>query len=138
MIPNSIISEQILVNADFADEKICKFIDVGISYDSNIDLAKQIMEDEVLKHPLRVDARSEEQIELGMPEVNVRVTLLGESSINIRAWAWAKNAADAFVLNCDLLESIKKRFDREGIEIAFPHRVIVLKNEKQKELGPLF
>ena len=138
VIPNSIISEQILVNADFADEKICKFIDVGISYDSNIDLAKQIMEDEVLKHPLRVDARSEEQIELGMPEVNVRVTLLGESSINIRAWAWAKNAADAFVLNCDLLESIKKRFDREGIEIAFPHRVIVLKNEKQKELGPLF
>jgi small-conductance mechanosensitive channel len=30
---------------------------------------------------------------------------------------------------CDLRESIKKRFDAEGVEIPFPYRTIVYKNE---------
>lgn len=132
VIPNSIISEQVIVNADYTDENICKWVDIGITYDSDIDLAKKIMADEVLKHPLRVDARTEEMIAEGAPPVMVRVLALADSSVNIRAWAWAKNAADAFVLSCDLLESIKKRFDREGVEIAFPHRVLVTKVARDK------
>ena len=127
IVPNSIISGEILVNPDFVNDKICKWIDVGISYDSDIDLAKKIMREEVEKHPLHVDPRSEEQIKEGEPEVPVRVLSLGESSVNLRAWAWAKNSPDGFVLSCDLLESIKKRFDREGVQIPFPHRTLVIK-----------
>jgi len=48
VIPNALISDEIIVNSDFANEQICKFIDIGISYDSDIDLAKKIMEEEVL------------------------------------------------------------------------------------------
>ncbi|MEM1121242.1 MAG: mechanosensitive ion channel family protein [Bacteroidota bacterium] len=128
IIPNSIISNEIIVNSDFIDDKICRWIDVGISYGSDIDLAKSIVADEVGKHPLFVDPRTEEQKEKGTPMVTVRVLTLGESSVNLRAWAWAKDTADAFVLNCDLLESIKKRFDREGVEIPFPHRTLVYKD----------
>ncbi|MFT6708234.1 MAG: small conductance mechanosensitive channel, partial [Flavobacteriales bacterium] len=36
---------------------------------------------------------------------------------------------DGFVLSCDLFESIKKRFDKEGVEIPFPHRIIVYKDK---------
>lgn len=131
VMPNSIISEEVLVNADFAEEKICKWIDVGITYDSDIDLAKSIMADEVLNHPLQIDNRTQEQIDNGDPEVPVRLVALADSSINLRAWAWTNNSADAFLLNCDLLESIKKRFDREGVNIAFPHRVVIMKNEEE-------
>ena len=60
----------------------------------------------------------------------VRVTNLGESSVTIRAWAWAMSFSEAFVMKCELYESIKKRFDKEGIEIPFPHRTLVFK-EKQ-------
>ena len=129
VVPNSLISEEIIVNSDFIEDKICKWIDVSISYDSDIDLAKKIMEKEVLNHPLHVDPRSAEQLEKGDPEVPVRVILLGESSVNIRAWAWAKDSPDAFVMSCDLYESIKKRFDEEGIEIPFPHRTLVYKDK---------
>ena len=128
LIPNAVISDEIIVNSDFVEDKICKWIDVGISYDSDIDKAKKIMESEVLNHPLHVDPRTPEQIEQGISEVIVRVILLGESSVNLRAWAWANNSPDGFVLSCDLYESIKKRFDREGIEIPFPHRTLVYKN----------
>lgn len=128
LIPNSVISEEVIINSDFANESICNRIEIGISYDSDIDLAKQIMRDEVMNHPLLVDPRTPEQIQNGEPKVQVRVLSLGEYSVNLRAWAWAKNAPDSFVLGCDLYESIKKRFDREGIEIPFPSRTLVHKN----------
>jgi small-conductance mechanosensitive channel len=130
IIPNSVISNEVVVNSNYEDNKICKWIDMGISYDSDIDLAKEIMKDEILKHPLFVDNRTEEQIEAGEDIVPVRVIMMGESSVNLRAWSWANNPPDAFVMGCDLLESIKKRFDKEGIEIPFPHRTLVYKHPK--------
>jgi len=54
----------------------------------------------------------------------VRVTALGDSSITLTAWVWAKEVADGFVMSCDLMKSIKQRFDAEGIEIPFPQRTI--------------
>ncbi|MDF1699239.1 MAG: mechanosensitive ion channel family protein [Saprospiraceae bacterium] len=129
IIPNSVISNEIIVNADFADDKIVKWIDISISYDSDIDIAKNIMREEVLAHPLRLDPRTPEDIEAGVPEVIVRVLSLMDSSVNLRAWAWGKDSVDAFILSCDLLESIKKRFDNDPrVEIPFPHRTVYVKS----------
>lgn len=130
VIPNSLISDEIVVNADIAEERIVKWIEIGIAYDANIDLAKSLMAEEVRAHPFYLDVRTPEDIEDGVPEVTVRVLGLGESSVNLRAWAWARNAAEGFVMSCDLYESIKKRFDREGVEIPFPYRTIVYKDKK--------
>ena len=127
IIPNSVISNEIIVNADFGDDKIVRWIDMSISYKSDIDRAKQIMAEEVLAHPLHIDPRSPEDIEMGVPEVIVRVINLMDSSVNLRAWAWGKDAPDAFVLGCDLLESIKKRFDAEpNVDIPYPHRMLYM------------
>ena len=124
IIPNSIISNQVLINSNFTDTKICRFVDVGISYGSDIDLAKNIMAEEIQNHPQNIDNRLPEDIENGVPRVMVRLLELTDSSVNLRAWAWAANAPDAFVMQCDVLESIKKRFDKEGIVIPFPQRTV--------------
>lgn len=124
IIPNSVISNEVLINSDFEEAKICKFIDVGISYSSDIDLAKKIMVEEIQAHPSNIDVRTEEDIENGLPRVTIRVLMLAESSVNLRAWAWAENSPKGFEMQCDLLESIKKRFDAEGIVIPFPQRTI--------------
>lgn len=133
VIPNTLISDEIIVNSDFAEEKICKWIDIGITYESDIDLAKKIMEDEVLKHPLHIDPRTPEQIQNNEPIVPVRVLNLAESSVVLRAWSWAHNAADGFTMSCDLYESIKKRFDAEGVQIAYPHRTVIIKQTQEPE-----
>jgi small-conductance mechanosensitive channel len=127
ILPNSIISNEIIINADLDDQKICRFIEFGISYESDIDLAKKIMSEEVRAHKDYYDNRTAEDIEKAVPEVTVRVIGLGDSSVNLRAWMWAENSATAFVMFCDLIESIKKRLDAEGIEIPYPHRTIVQK-----------
>jgi small conductance mechanosensitive channel len=125
IIPNSLMSEEIIVNSDFGENKICKWIDIGISYDSDVDKAKEIMREEILNHPLHVDVRAEDQ--MNEDPAPVRVISLGDSSVNLRGWAWSRDSGDAFLMTCDLLESIKKRFDKEGIEIPFPHRTLVYK-----------
>ena len=93
-------------------------------------MAKAIIREEILAHPLNIDNPALAQIEEGQPQVPVRVIALGESSVNLRGWSWAKDSADAFVMGCDLLESIKNRFDNEGIEIPFPHRTLVYKTNQ--------
>lgn len=130
LIPNSVISEEVIINADFGDDKICRFLEIDISYDSDIDQARAIIQEEALRHHLRIDGRTPEQVEAGRPEILVRVIALGEYYVRLRAYIWTKNNADAFELGCDLMETVKKRFDREGIEIPFPYRTIVQKNPK--------
>lgn len=124
IIPNSVISNEVLINSNFSDSKICRFIDVGISYGSDIDLAKKIIAEEIENHPLNIDVRTPEDIESDKPRVFVRVLSLLDSSVMIRGWAWAEDAPNAFVLQCDVTESIKKRFDKEGVVIPFPQRTI--------------
>ncbi len=132
IIPNAIISDEVLINSNYRDDKIVKWIDVGISYDSDIDLARKIMQDEVIAHPNFKDYRTQEEISDGVELVPVRVLSLGDFSVNLRAWATAANPPEAFVLGTDLLESIKKRFDKEGVEIPFPYRTIVYKKDLEK------
>ena len=116
-----------IINSDFTNDEIRRRIDINISFDSDIDLAKKIMQEEVEKHPLHIDGRTPEQIAEGVPEVVVRIIEIGEYAMKVRAWTWAKDAKESFILNCDLLESIKKRFDKEGIKIPYPHHVVVNK-----------
>lgn len=132
VIPNAIINKEKLINYNLRDLKICERIEIGISYDSDIDLAKRIMREEAEKHPLIFDNRSTTDILDGKPIVRVALISLNESSVTIRAWVWARNYSNSFDMKCDLLESIKKRFDAEGIEIPFPYRTVVFKDQKEK------
>ena len=132
IIPNSVISNESLINSNLVDEKICRWIEIGISYSSDIKKAKEIMRDEVMNHPDRIDPRTEEQIRDGEEMVPVRVISLNDSSVLLRAWAWAKDTPTGFRMMCDLLESIKLRFDREGIVIPFPQRDIHIKTQTEE------
>ena len=131
VVPNAIINKEMLVNYDLGQRRTCQWIEIGISYDSDIDLAKQIMEEEALAHPNLIDDRTPMAIANGDPKVIIRVIGLNDSAVTLRAWAWARDFPSAFVMKCELLESIKKRFDAEGVEIPFPHRTLVFKNQAE-------
>ena len=136
IIPNSKISDQTIENPDIKDPKICKFVEFGISYDSDIGKAMKIIQEEAEKHENCIDNRTEEEKEDKAPKVRVRVIGFGDSSVNLRAWAWAEDAGKAFAMTCDLNKSVKERFDREGIEIPFPYRTVVFKGPSRKIKRP--
>ncbi|MBN2145014.1 MAG: mechanosensitive ion channel family protein [Candidatus Aureabacteria bacterium] len=128
IIPNAIVSTEVIENANIVDETICKFFEIGIGYDSDHNKAMKIIEEEVMKHPDFFDNRTKEEKKKGLSPVKVRIVGFGESSVNLRAWVWARNHTEAFDMICDLNQSIKERFNKQGIEIPYPYRNIIHKN----------
>ena len=129
IIPNSVISSEILINSSIVDELICNFLDIGISYDSDLDKAIEIMRSEAEAHPHYIDNRTEEEKKNGDLPVRVRVMGFGDSSVNLRAFVWSKDHSTGIEMKSDLNKTIKAQFDRNGIEIPFPYRTIVYKDK---------
>jgi small conductance mechanosensitive channel len=125
VVPNTVIASEILINADYDDHKICKFVEFNVSFKSDLDKAKRIMAEEIAKHKNYLDPRTQEDVEKGKPLVDVRLIKITDFAMILRGHAWSKDNAEAFDMYCDLLESIKKRFDTEGVEIPYPHFVVV-------------
>ena len=129
IIPNSTISSEIVVNSSIVDEETCNFIEIGISYDSDIDKAMEIMRSEAVSHPNFVDYRTPDEKKEGKHPITTRVIGFGDSSVNLRAYVWTKDHTLGFALKTDLYKRIKEEFDKNGIEIPFPYRTIVYKKD---------
>jgi small conductance mechanosensitive channel len=134
VIPNNVISNETIINSTIEDEKVIMFVEFTISLDSSIDLASSIIQEEASNHPYCIDNRNAEELAKGEHKVMVRVISFVDSGLLLRAYAWSRNPTEGFELKCDLLKTIKERFDAEGIEIPYPYRTIVYKNQPDKNL----
>lgn len=129
IIPNSVISSRIIVNSSINESKTCMHVHFGIAYSADINKAIKLVQQLARKHPHFVDNRTEEELADGQQDVIVRVLNLGEYAVEMRAYVWAPSSNEGFALKCDLLKSIKETFDKEGIEIPFPYRNIIMKKD---------
>lgn len=127
IIPNSTMNASIVENADYGDKHVCLTMDVGITYESDIDRALELLAEVVGTHPDYLDRRTEDERENGVPKVAVRVSELADSAVILRAMLWGKDNATTFAMRADLLRQIKKRFDKEGVDLAYPHLVVMRK-----------
>ncbi len=128
IIPNSVISNETILNSTITDEKTCMFVELAVTHATNLNKAMAIIQDEATKHPYFIDNRSEEDLSRQEPPVVVRVMTFLDGGIQLRASVWAKNPNDGFILKCDLNKSIKDRFDKEGITLGNLHHLVMLKN----------
>ena len=88
----------------------------GIDYGDDADTAMRI-----ILETAQADARV-----LAEPEPWVRVTNLGDSSVDLTARLWCE-AADYWDLKFTLTKAIKEAFDKGGISIPYPHQVEIQK-----------
>jgi small conductance mechanosensitive channel len=121
VIPNSKLDEMTLVNYNIIDPRMMCRVELGVSYDTDIDLARRLILDEIDKCPY-IDKEADDA-------PAVRVISQGDFSIGLRAYIWVKTVNDMWSTRFWLLENIKKRFDKEGVEIPFPYRTIVYKKD---------
>lgn len=127
IVPNSVINSEILVNADHNEDAICRFAEFNIDYNADIDGAKRIIAEEIGKHPSYFDRRTEAEREAEKPLVEVRVIKVAEFSVTLRGWCWTENLDSSFIMYCDIIESVKKRFDTEGVKVPVPQMILVQK-----------
>jgi small conductance mechanosensitive channel len=126
IIPNSEMSKEKIENADYGDSTASSFLDVSVAYESNLELAMEVMAKVIGEHPLYCDVRTDEEKEQGVPKVKVFVREFGDSGIMLRANMWTKTANENFEACSDARLAIKKAFDEKGIEIPY-NKVVVLK-----------
>jgi small conductance mechanosensitive channel len=128
VIPNSVISNETIINSTITDEKVIMFLEFTISLDSDINKAIKILQEEAIKHPFCIDNRTHEELQKGEHQVLVRLITFLDSGLQLRAYCWARNPNEGFELKCDLHKSVKLHFDKEGIEIPYPYRILLHKN----------
>ncbi len=118
MVPNSTMNDQAIINWTIMNPEIIWTVNIGIAYTASIDKSREIILDVAKRHPLVLKSR----------EINVRVTELGDFAVNMRLYIHVVSRDVAYSTGCEIMESIKKRFDREGIEIPYPYRNIIIQN----------
>ncbi|MFZ2905699.1 MAG: mechanosensitive ion channel family protein [Cyclobacteriaceae bacterium] len=125
IIPNSVINNETIINSTLTKEMVCVFVEITISFVSDVEKAIQIIREEALQHPECKDNRTDEEKKNGEPQVTVRLIGLTESGQQLRAYIWAKDPTSGFNMKCDLLKSVKKQFDKQNIEI--PYRTVYMR-----------
>lgn len=120
IIPNAQITGGAITNYSAEATRRVDLV-IGISYDSDLLKAKQILED-LLKNDSRV---------LTTPAPVVKVGELADSSVNFIVRPWV-NSADYWGVYWDTLEKVKLSFDEQGIAIPFPQMDVHIKKDTQE------
>lgn len=114
IVPNGQIYGGTIVNVSARDTRRIDLV-VGIGYDDDIRKARGLLQ-EILGADERI---------LKDPAPAVSVAELADSSVNLNVRPWVATG-DYWGVRSDLLETIKTRFDAEGISIPFPQRDVHL------------
>jgi small-conductance mechanosensitive channel len=125
IIPNARFDEMILMNHTIIDPHILCTVELGVSYDTDIDLVRRLILKECYSCPYR-DQAAEEPL--------MRVISHGNFSIGLRVYLWTQDSENARSAKFWLLENLKKRFDKEGVEIPFPYQTLVYKKDLEENI----
>ena len=88
---------------------------IGVGYDDDLAKVKAVLHELIA---------ADERI-LKDPEPTVAVAELADNSVNFVVRPWV-NSGDYWPVHFDFLESVKNRFDAEGISIPYPQRDVHL------------
>jgi len=114
VIPNNEIMKRDIVNYTLISSNIRVRINIGVSYDTDIKQAKEV----ILQMASQVDWVLKE------PEPRVVVRSFGESSVDLQLRVWINDARRRMDTISTITDHIKYAFDEAGIEIPYPKRDI--------------
>ena len=124
VIPNAEIMQRDIINYTSSGDHIRLRVPIGIGYDADVEKAKELV---------RQVAASIEGV-MGKPAPVVIIRRFGDSSVDLEARVWVRNARRRRDVEDELTDGVKTAFDANGIEIPFPKRDIYVKNVSAAEL----
>jgi small-conductance mechanosensitive channel len=126
VIPNSKLSQSVVINYNLPEKNMSLHIPVSVSYASDPEKVEQILIDEAKKAVREIPGL------LPSPEPLARfIPGFGESSLDFTLICQVREITDQYPVQHELRKRILKRFSQEGIEIPFPHRTVYIREEKE-------
>lgn len=125
LVPNSQAVANPIVNHTTRGRRRCVIL-FGIGYEDDIDRALDIV-----REIMTGDPRA-----LADPAPWFGVDALGDFAVQLSARVWIA-PPDYLGYRADMLKAVKEAFDREGIEIPYPHAVELSKGEVPRRTPPI-
>ena len=108
LIPNGILTDSSIVN--YSSKEIRRVdLTFSVAYEEDVIRVKNVL----------INILKKNELVLEEPEFFVGISMHGDSAINFIVKAWCKTE-DYWTVYYDLLETVKVRFDEEGISIPYP------------------
>lgn len=119
IVPNSEFVSNNVVNWSHGDTRIRLEIEVGVSYQSDLDTVLRVLHEAADEHPLV----------LKKPQIDVLLKGFGDSSRDMAIRAWIADPKRHHLIRSEINCAIVRKFRENDIEIPFPQRDLHLRSE---------
>jgi small-conductance mechanosensitive channel len=119
VVPNATLAASILTNYHKPDEQMSVTVQVGVSYDSDLEYVERVTIEVGREVMLEIDGAVPEH------EPLVRYTAFGESSVNFNVILRAAEATQRGLVTHEFIKRLHCRYQAEGIDIPYPIRTLV-------------
>ena len=127
VMPNGAMRERDVVNFSAEDTRIRMTLDVGVTYESDIGVARDQLE---------AAAREVDGVIRGGPDIRIGsarypaaptcyMSEFGESEVLLRLRYWAKEPYKQTTVRSHVMTNVWRRFEEKDIEIPYPHSHMV-------------
>jgi small-conductance mechanosensitive channel len=123
IIPNSLITNNKVINWSHQSKKTRFKIDVGVAYGSDVDLVTRVLGESALEHPDISDKQS----------IEVRMTNFGNSSLDFQVLFYSDNVFRIEKIKSDIRKIINRKFIENNITIPFQQVDIHYKREDNQD-----
>ena len=112
IVPNSEFVSSKLENWSYGDETVRVDVNVGVSYESDLETVMRSLREVAAEHP---------EV-LKKPAPDVLHTGFGDSAWNMRLRIWLEDSQRHLEVHSEINCAIVRKFQQNGIEIPFPQR----------------
>lgn len=120
IVPNAHLADTVMTNYNQPAEEMSVSVQVGVSYDSDLDRVEQVT--------LEVGREVMKTVEGAMPdhEPLIRFHTFAESRINFSVILRASQPTAQFLIVHEFIKRLHRRYREEGIEIPYPPRELLM------------
>lgn len=129
VIPNNKLAQSIVTNYYLPGKEMSVMIPVSVSYSSDPEKVEKILVEEAKNAANQIPGL------LDKPEPSARLIGFGESSLDFTLNCSVQEFTDQYLVQHELRKKIFKRFQKENIEFPYPHRTVLLQDERQNRFG---
>lgn len=122
IVPNSVINKSVIENSNYDNHYIGNYLEIPISYESNVYTAISLMEEIIASHEKVLDIRNNKEVG---KKVSVYIKDMTEEGVILKCTIWTKDVDDNFIACSDIRKEIKKQFDEKGIKICYKRVKVV-------------